>query len=86
MDAGPNSAPHLRGQRCRDHEDRGDSSHYRKLAEQCKVECTPDLLWVAPSKKRRLVVVWRMKLLFELFYLFDPIFEVHSLYTNAHKY
>jgi hypothetical protein len=36
MDAGPNSAPHLRGQRWRDHEDRGDSSHYRKLAEQCK--------------------------------------------------
>jgi hypothetical protein len=28
-----NSAAHLGGQRCGDHEDRGDSTNYRKLAE-----------------------------------------------------
>src|SRR5262249_41559363 len=33
VDAGVNSAPDLGGQRCRDHEDRGDSTNYRKLAE-----------------------------------------------------
>jgi hypothetical protein len=33
MDAGINAATHLRGQRCWDHEDRGDSTNYRKLAE-----------------------------------------------------
>ena len=31
--AGVNSAPDLGGQRCGDHEDRGDSTNYRKLAE-----------------------------------------------------
>jgi len=33
MDAGINGAAHLGGQRCWDHEDRGDSTDYRKLAE-----------------------------------------------------
>src|SRR5262245_12617400 len=33
VDAGVNSAAHLGGQRCGDHEDRGDSTNYRKLAE-----------------------------------------------------
>src|SRR5262249_350758 len=33
VDAGVNSAPNLGGQRCGDHEDRGDSTNYRKLAE-----------------------------------------------------
>src|SRR5215472_12926962 len=33
VDAGINGATHLSGQRCRDHEDRGDSTDYRKLAE-----------------------------------------------------
>src|SRR5262249_5130244 len=33
VDAGVNGAPHLGGQRCGDHEDRGDSTNYRKLAE-----------------------------------------------------
>src|SRR5215813_4986499 len=32
MDAGINGATHLGGQRCWDHEDRGDSTDYRKLA------------------------------------------------------
>jgi len=32
MDAGINCATHLGGQRRRDHEDRGDSTNYRKLA------------------------------------------------------
>src|SRR5262245_48056405 len=32
-DAGVNSAADLGGQRCGDHEDRGDSSNYRKLAQ-----------------------------------------------------
>lgn len=32
VDAGVNSAPHLGGQRCGDHDDRGDSANYRKLA------------------------------------------------------
>jgi hypothetical protein len=31
--AGVNSAPDLGGERCRDHEDRGDTTNYRKLAE-----------------------------------------------------
>jgi hypothetical protein len=33
VDAGVNSASDLGGQRCGDHEDRGDSTNYRKLAE-----------------------------------------------------
>jgi len=33
VDAGVNGAPDLGGQRCRDHEDRGDNTNYRKLAE-----------------------------------------------------
>jgi hypothetical protein len=33
VDAGINDATHLGGQRCGDHEDRGDSTDYRKLAE-----------------------------------------------------
>src|SRR5262249_46584941 len=33
VDAGINGATHLGGQRCGDHEDRGDSTNYRKLAE-----------------------------------------------------
>ena len=33
MDAGINAATHLRGQRRGRHEDRGDSTDYRKLAE-----------------------------------------------------
>jgi len=33
VDAGANSAADLGGQRCRDHEDRGDNTNYRKLAE-----------------------------------------------------
>jgi hypothetical protein len=32
VDAGVNSATHLGGQRCGDHEDPGDSTKYRKLA------------------------------------------------------
>jgi hypothetical protein len=31
VDAGMNSATHLGGQRCGDHEDRSDSTNYRKL-------------------------------------------------------
>src|SRR5262249_19659084 len=37
--AGVNSAPDLGGQRCRDHEDRGDSTNYRKLAEHKIATC-----------------------------------------------
>jgi hypothetical protein len=33
VDAGIDGATHLGGQRCGDHEDRGDSTNYRKLAE-----------------------------------------------------
>jgi hypothetical protein len=33
VDAGVNSAPDLGGQHCGDHEDRGDSTNYRNLAE-----------------------------------------------------
>src|SRR5262249_34902495 len=33
VDPGINSAPDLGGQGCGDHEDRGDSTNYRKLAE-----------------------------------------------------
>jgi hypothetical protein len=33
VDAGANGAPDLGGQRCGDHEDHGDSTNYRKLAE-----------------------------------------------------
>jgi hypothetical protein len=33
VDAGVNGATHLGGQRCWDHEDRGDSTNYRKFAE-----------------------------------------------------
>src|SRR5262249_12641947 len=33
VDAGINAAPHLGGQCCRDHDDRGESTNYRKLAE-----------------------------------------------------
>jgi hypothetical protein len=33
VDAGINGTTHLGGQRCGDHEDRGDSTNYRKLAE-----------------------------------------------------
>src|SRR5262249_61635840 len=33
VDAGVNGATHLSGQRCRDHEYRGDNTNYRKLAE-----------------------------------------------------
>jgi hypothetical protein len=33
VDTGVNGATHLSRQRCRDHEDRGDSTNYRKLAE-----------------------------------------------------
>src|SRR5262249_23924526 len=35
-------ATHLGGQRCRDHEDRGDSTNYRKLAEH---EIGPHSAW-----------------------------------------
>ena len=34
VDTGVNGATHLSRQRCRDHEDRGDSTNYRNLAEQ----------------------------------------------------
>ena len=33
VDAGVNAAPHLGGQCCWDHDDRGESANYRKLAE-----------------------------------------------------
>ena len=33
VDPRVNGATHLSGQRCRDHDDRGDSTNYRKLAE-----------------------------------------------------
>src|SRR5215475_1198839 len=33
VNAGANGSPDLGGHRCRDHEDRGDSTNYRKLAE-----------------------------------------------------
>src|SRR5262245_13194285 len=34
VNAGANGSPDLGGHRCRDHEDRGDSTNYRKPAEQ----------------------------------------------------
>jgi hypothetical protein len=34
LNAGANGSPDLGGHRCRDHEDRGDSTNYRKPAEQ----------------------------------------------------
>src|SRR5262249_42381815 len=34
VNAGANGSPDLGGHRCRDHEDRSDSTNYRKLAEQ----------------------------------------------------
>src|SRR5215510_1803132 len=37
--ASVNSAPDLGGERCRDHEDRGDSTNYRKLAEHKIATC-----------------------------------------------
>jgi hypothetical protein len=39
FDAGVNSAPDLGKQRCGDHEDRGDSNNYRKLAEHLIATC-----------------------------------------------
>src|SRR5262249_27076132 len=42
VDAGVNAAPHLGGQRCRDHE--GDNTNYRKLAEH-----NSSLLWAQDS-------------------------------------
>ena len=39
VDAGVNSAPDLGGQCCRDHEDRGDNTNYRKLAEHKIATC-----------------------------------------------
>jgi len=33
VDAGVNAAPHLGGQCCGDHDGRGESTNYRKLAE-----------------------------------------------------
>jgi hypothetical protein len=33
VNAGANGAPDLGGQRCGDHEDQGDNTNYRKLAE-----------------------------------------------------
>src|SRR5262245_58214578 len=39
VDAGANSATHLGGQRRGDHEDRGDSTNYRKLAEHKTATC-----------------------------------------------
>ena len=36
VDAGVNAAPHLGGQCCGDHDDRGESTNYRKLAEHVK--------------------------------------------------
>ena len=39
VDAGVNSAPDLGGQRHGDHEDRGDSTNYRKLAEHKIATC-----------------------------------------------
>ena len=39
VDAGVNSAPDLGGQRCGDHEDRGDSTNYRKPAEHKIATC-----------------------------------------------
>jgi hypothetical protein len=38
VDAGINGATHLGEQRCRDHEDRGDSTNYRKLAEHNQLD------------------------------------------------
>ena len=38
VDAGVNSATHLGGQRCGDHEDRGDSTNDRKLAEHNQID------------------------------------------------
>jgi len=39
VDAGVNGATHLSGQRCRDHEDRGNSTNYRKH-EHCYLPST----------------------------------------------
>src|SRR5262245_31733313 len=39
VDARVNSAADLRERRCRDHEDRGDSTNYRKLAEHKVATC-----------------------------------------------
>src|SRR5262249_13175984 len=51
VDAGVNDATHLSGQRCRDHEDRGDNTNYRKL-----VEHNASLLWLRlPSKRANII-------------------------------
>ncbi len=39
VDAGINGATHLGGQRCGDHEDRGDNTNYRKLAGHKTATC-----------------------------------------------
>jgi hypothetical protein len=39
VDAGVNAAPHLGGQCCGDHDDRGDSTNYPKLAEHKIATC-----------------------------------------------
>ena len=39
VDAGINAATHLGGQRCGDHEDRGDRTNYRKLAGHKTATC-----------------------------------------------
>jgi hypothetical protein len=39
VDAGVNGATHLGGQHCGEHEDRGDNTNYRKLAEHKIATC-----------------------------------------------
>src|SRR5215469_8755308 len=51
VDAGINGATHLGGQRCGDHEDRGDSTNYRKLAEHN--QCSPWVLLPAEPVRSR---------------------------------
>src|SRR5436190_13604407 len=52
VDAGINGATHLGGQRCGDHEDRGDSTNYRKLAEH-KIGSQQGRVWLRRAN------VWR---------------------------
>jgi hypothetical protein len=58
--AGVNSAPDLGGQRCGDHEDRGDSTNYRKLAGNSIVEHVAgvDDFEVAEATYRAAVARW----------------------------
>src|SRR5436305_8686944 len=52
VDTGINGATHLGGQRCGDHEDRGDSTDYRKLAEH-------KIVSQRQRSSRRRTHVWR---------------------------